>query len=53
MSAPARRVTRQTAAGRWETIRYAIGSTARTMRLCLILLVPSVSAALITFLLHL
>jgi hypothetical protein len=27
--------------GRWETIRYAIDSNARTIRLCLILLIGS------------
>ncbi len=30
-------------AGRWETIRYALDSNARTLRLCLIWLVAIVS----------
>ena len=29
--------------GRWETIRYALDSNARTFRLCLILFVTTVS----------
>lgn len=31
--------------GRWETIRYALDSNARTLRLCLIWLVVLVSSA--------
>ncbi len=41
--------------GRWETIRYALDSNARTLRFCLIWLVlvvtPSV-AAVIAYLIH-
>jgi hypothetical protein len=38
LSVPAPRRPRQ-GGGRWETIRYALDSNARTLRLCLILLV--------------
>ena len=31
--------------GRWDTIRYALDSNARTLRLCLILLVTIVAPA--------
>jgi hypothetical protein len=47
MSVPAPREPRHDA-GRWETIRYALDSNARTFRLCLIWLVtiaPPVAAA--------
>lgn len=41
--------------GRWETIRYALDSNARTLRFCLIWLVlivaPAVTAA-IAYLIH-
>jgi hypothetical protein len=33
--------------GRWETIRYALGSNARTIRLCLIWIVLITSSALV------
>jgi len=42
LSVPAPRQSRH-GGGRWETIRYAIDSNARTFRLCLILLVTIVS----------
>ena len=42
MSVPAPRQPRQ-GNGRWETIRYALDSNARTLRLCLILLVTRVA----------
>ena len=42
MSVPAPRQPRQ-GHGRWETIRYALDSNARTLRLCLILLVTTVA----------
>lgn len=42
MSVPALRDPRR-GGGRWETIRYALDSNARTFRLCLILLVAAVS----------
>ena len=38
MSVPARRGS----STRWDTIRYALDSNARTLRLCLILLVASI-----------
>ena len=44
VSVPATRRPRHGGA-RWETIRYAIDDTARTIRLCLILLVTGISAA--------
>jgi hypothetical protein len=38
---------------RWETIRYAIDSTSRTVRLCMIVLVTSLPpGALAAFLVH-
>ena len=42
MSVPAPRKPRQDS-GRWETIRYALDSNARTFRLCLIWLVVIVA----------
>jgi hypothetical protein len=42
MSVPAPRRPRH-GDGRWETIRYALGSNARTFRFCLIWLVMAVS----------
>jgi len=42
LSVPAPRRPRQSG-GRWETIRYALDSNARTFRLCLILLVTIVA----------
>jgi hypothetical protein len=44
MSVPTRcrqRYSRPARENRWGTIRYAIDSTARTVRLCMILLVAS------------
>jgi hypothetical protein len=41
LSVPAQREPHH-AGARWETIRYALDSNARTLRLCLILLVVSV-----------
>lgn len=41
--------------GRWETVRYAVDSWARTFRLCLILLVRAISpvaAAVAVVLIH-
>jgi len=41
--------------GRWETIRYALDSNARTFRLCLILLMMAISpvaAAVVAVLIH-
>jgi len=37
---------------RWETIRYALDSTSRTLRLCAILLVVSTPPCLITVLIR-
>lgn len=44
MSVPAHRVPCHGSA-RWETIRYALGTWGRTFRLCLILLVASITPA--------
>jgi hypothetical protein len=41
----------QTDAGRWGTIRYALDSTGRTVRLCAITLVAGTPPAVITLLL--
>jgi hypothetical protein len=38
------------AGNRWGTIRYALDSTARTLRLCLIMLAASVPPALLALL---
>jgi hypothetical protein len=46
MSVPASRQPRN--GGRWETIRYALDSNARTFRLCLILVVAAVAPCLAT-----
>jgi hypothetical protein len=43
MSVPARWGPRKGDARWWETVRYALDSTARTVRLCLIVLVASLS----------
>jgi hypothetical protein len=54
MSVPAPRVPRHDG-GRWETVRYALDSNARTFRLCLILLVLAISpiaAAVAVVLIH-
>ena len=40
------------AACRWETIRYAIGSTACTIRLCAVMLAASLPPSLFLFILH-
>ena len=42
---------RQAAEGRWETIRYALDSTSRTVRLCVIMLVVSIPPGAFTVLL--
>jgi hypothetical protein len=39
-------------AGRWETIRSALDSNARTARLCLIILATGTPPAVIIFLIH-
>jgi hypothetical protein len=54
MSVPASRRPRS-GGGRWETIRYALDSWARTFRLCLILIVVAVApylAAVTVMLIH-
>ena len=55
MSVPAPQEPRHDG-GRWETIRYALDSNARTFRLCLICLVvivaPAVAAALAELIRH-
>jgi hypothetical protein len=43
---------RQVVANKWETIRYALDSTARTVRLCIIVLVASVPPGILAFLIH-
>jgi hypothetical protein len=50
MSAQARHETQNSAAGKWDTIRYALDSTARTIRLCLIVSAISIPPALIVLL---
>lgn len=51
MRALSRRERRQAAEGRWETIRYALDSTSRTVRLCVIMLVVSIPPGAFTLLL--
>jgi hypothetical protein len=54
MSVPAPRRPRH-GNGRWETIRYALDSNARTFRLCLIVLMTAISpvaATVIAVLVH-
>lgn len=51
MRALSRRERRQAAEGRWETIRYALDSTSRTVRLCVIVLVLSIPPGAFTVLL--
>ena len=46
------RERRQVAACRWGTIRYALDSTPRTIRLCVIMLVASIPPELLAFLIH-
>lgn len=50
MITPSRRPLRQSEPGKWETIRYAIDRTARTARLCAIMLVRGVPPGLIALL---
>ena len=52
MSVYLRRESRQIAASKWGTIRYAIGSTARTIRLCTIILVTSIPPGLVALIIH-
>ena len=42
----------QAGQSKWEIIRYAIDSTPRTIRLCLIMLAISIPPALITIIFH-
>ena len=51
MSAPAPRGQRH-AGCRWDTVRYALDSNARTMRLCLIVIVLSIPPGLLMLLIH-
>jgi hypothetical protein len=54
LSVPATRRPRHDG-GRWETVRYALDSNARTFRLCLILLMTALSpvaAAVVAVLIH-
>jgi hypothetical protein len=51
MSVPARQGSRH-ASCRWGTIRYALGSNARTLRLCLILLTASIPPGLLVVIAH-
>lgn len=50
MSVPSGWRVNQTAAHRWETIRYALDSNARTVRLCVIMLVASIPPGLLLIL---
>jgi hypothetical protein len=50
MSLPSGRRVNQGAAHRWETIRYALESNARTARLCVIMLVASIPPGLLMML---
>lgn len=43
-SAPGRADSSQGAENRWRTIRYALGSNARTVRLCVIMFVAGIPA---------
>ena len=54
MSVTSRDQPRQSIApsGRWETIRSALDSNARTARLCVIILVTSIPPAVVTYLIH-
>jgi len=52
MSAPVRRDPRRAAACKWDTIRYALDSNARTLRLCLIVLVASIPSGLLASLIR-
>jgi len=52
MSLPACGHTHHSAAHRWETIRYALESNARTARLCMIMLVAAVPPGLLALLLR-
>lgn len=47
MSSPARRTPLHSPAHKWETIRYALDSNVRTVRLCVIMLVASVPPGLL------
>jgi len=42
----------QVAANRWATIQYALDSTARTVRLCVIVLVASIPPGVLALLIH-
>lgn len=42
----------QTGQGKWEIVRYAIDSTPRTIRLCLILLAASMPPGLVALIFH-
>jgi hypothetical protein len=50
VSTPARRGSHDAGTCRWETIRYALDSTARTLRLCLIVLVAGIPPGLLMLL---
>jgi hypothetical protein len=55
MTVPTRcrqRYIRRAAANRWDIIRYAIDDTARTVRLCAIILVTSSFPCLLALLIH-
>jgi hypothetical protein len=44
--------SRQAEQGKWEIIRYAIDSTPRTIRLCVILLAASIPPGLVALIIH-
>jgi hypothetical protein len=52
MSVHLREEAQQARTSKWQTILYALDSTARTVRLCVIVLVASTPADLAVFVLH-
>ena len=52
ISSPGGDRQRQDAANRWATIRYALDNNARTVRLCVIMLVAGIPPGLIALLIR-
>ncbi len=52
MSRPVRGRLEHSAECRWQTISYALQNNARTVRLCVIMLVPSVPLSLVASLIR-
>ena len=52
MTIPDRRLPEYRVSQWWETVRYAIDSTARTLRLCAIMLTAVFPTILMTLLIH-